>query len=177
MAGQATMTLRRCIKSKHFLGDIRSGMTANELMKKYGLSSDTFRQVLQSIIHFQRKGRNAGVDFRERRRYPRTVITYPLWVYDHADQIEDGRVLDVSEKGVCIEGITAMVGETRTFIVKYRKGERRKPFVFDAMCRWVSANGGSSREYIAGFEITNISQGDIALLMELIEDATGHDGG
>jgi hypothetical protein len=40
------------------------------------------------------------------------------------------------------------------------------------MCRWVSANGSSSQECVAGFEITNISQEDIALLMELIEEAT-----
>jgi len=152
-------------------------MTPKELMTKYGLSSDTFRQVLQSIIHFQRHGGNAGLDFRERRRYPRTIITYPLWIYDNVDQIEDGRVLDVSEKGVCVEGITAMVGETRTFIVRYQKGERRQPFVFDAMCRWVSSNGNSSGECVAGFEITNISQGDIALLLDLIEDTTGHGGG
>lgn len=70
-----------------------------------------------------------------------------------------------------------MVGEARTFIVRYQKEAKRQPFVFDAVCRWVSANGSSSQECVAGFEITDISQGDIALLMELIEDAPGHGGG
>jgi hypothetical protein len=171
ISAQGRMLLRRRIKSKELLAEVRAGMTPRQLMKKYVLSPGGLRQVLIAIINFQTQTREADANFQERRRHPRTVITDPVWIYDAADQVEDGRVLDLSEKGVRIAGLSATVGETRALIVRFRRSEEREPFVFNAICRWVSGNRGDSGECVAGFEITDISQEDVAMLRDLIEGA------
>jgi hypothetical protein len=157
------MNPKREIKSKEFLGDIRRGMTPEELMAKYGLSSSGFRQVVELIVKHRMNRRERSVKSNEMRRHPRKAIDFPLWIYEGVDQLEHGRVLDLSEQGVRIQGLPARVGDECTFIARARSQERQRPFVFDAVCRWTS-RGAGRKNFVAGFEITNISSSDATRL-------------
>lgn len=173
-----TVGSKRVIKSKEFLGDVRSGMSAADLMEKYGLSPQGFRKVLNALIEASRKSgihRGSGAEsrgevrsFEEMRRVPRKAIDFPLWVYGDVDQIEDGLVLDASEKGIRVQGISASIGEERTFVVRFGPGDKRQPFVFDATCRWVNKGTESPHPPVAGFEITSISSLDAERLQNVL---------
>jgi hypothetical protein len=161
------MAMRRQIRSKDFLADVRAGMTPSELMEKYKLSKPAFRGLIKKIVEFQKSHKDLSGSCEDKRRYPRTAIDFPLWIYDSIDQIQDGRVLDLSVKGVRIEGLPASVGDERTFIVRFRAEQRNQPFVFDAVCRWAARNGHSGDKCVSGFEITHISGINAAILESL----------
>ncbi len=172
------MSSKRIIKSKDFLGDIRRGMGAAELMVKYQLSTKAFQQVIKTLIDASttvRTNVNANADLRshpqvveDMRQFPRKVIDFPLWVYGDLEQIEHGMVVDASENGVRVRGISAKVGESRTFMVRYGPGDRRQPFVFEATCRWSNGTKLHPNETIAGFEITRISSVDAERLQDIL---------
>jgi hypothetical protein len=157
------MNPKREIKSKEFLSDIRGGMTPEELMEKYGLSSSGFRQVVELIVKRRMDRQKRSVESNEMRRHPRKAIDFPLWIYEGVDQLQQGRVLDLSEQGVRIQGLPAKVGDECTFIARARSRERQHPFVFDAVCRWTS-KGDARESFVAGFEITHISASDATRL-------------
>jgi hypothetical protein len=172
------MSPKRIIRSRDFLRDIRCGMSASQLMEKYELSPKTFQQVLKKLIDASAAPSTAvngqpGADARppiveDMRQFPRKVIDYPLWVYGDLEQIEHGLVVDASEKGVRVRGISATVGECRTFMVRYGPGDRRQPFVFEAECRWVNGSGNDPDKAVAGFEITRISTVDAEHLQDIL---------
>jgi hypothetical protein len=174
----SAMNPKRIIRAKDFLRDIRRGMSTAELMEKYELSTKAFQQVLKKLIdastasHTDVQG-SAGRITQPRvvedlRQFPRKVIDFPLWVYGDVEQIEHGMVVDASEKGVRVRGISATVGESRTFVVRYGPGDRRQPFVFEATCRWANGTKLDSNETIAGFEITRISGVDAERLQDIL---------
>ena len=171
------MKSKRTIKAAEFYRDVRAGLTAPELMNKYELSPEAFRRVVRALIEASHRSRefsgrhdepDGSVHFTEMRSYARTTIGFPLWIYNGVDQLEEGRVLDVSEKGVRVQGIRARLGDEHTFVVRFGPGERRYPFVFDAVCRWSEENHHDPKHSIAGFEITSISSMDAAQLADLL---------
>jgi hypothetical protein len=124
---------------------------ATDLMKKYGRRATTFQQVLDALIEFPARatgptGSGRGA-VKQMRHSPRLSTEFPLKVYDGLEQIIEGRVLDISEKGVGVQGIPAVRGEEKTLVVQFKQGSRRFPFWFDAICRWREADeqGPSTR--------------------------------
>lgn len=172
------MDARRRIKAKDFLNDIRGGMKPVDLMLKYKLSPDAFRQVIKKLIKAshatrddstaQRKNDAPSPASRDLRQFVRKGIDFPLAVYDGIDQLEEGRVVDVSKKGVRIQGIVTKVGDRRTFIVRFGRGDGRHPFVFEAVCRWSQRDPVRPQDSVAGFEITSMSRLDAERLDELL---------
>lgn len=172
------MSPKRVIKAKDFLRDLRRGMSTAELMEKYDLSAKAFQQVMKKLIDASTTMRTDGDGnvedttqakaVADLRRFPRKIIDFPLWVYGDLEQIEHGMVVDASEKGICVRGISATVGERRTFMVRYGPGDRRHPFVFEAICRWADGGKTGTREPIAGFEITRISGVDAERLQDIL---------
>jgi hypothetical protein len=147
-------------------------------MKKYLISSKGLRSAFRKLLKFgditqveldillNLYGESAGAT--GLRKVPRKRISYSLWVYEGGDPFEPGLIRDISEKGVCIDGIRTQIGERKTFMVRLGPLEGHSTFVFDAQCRWVRRESEHNGELVAGFEITNISPVDLRVLQKLV---------
>ncbi len=103
-----------------------------------------------------------------RRSEPRNYLLYDVPIFDAIRPEIKGYVNDVSDEGLQIRGIKAQVGEMRRFMIldsRVFKGEGS--LFFDALCRWVTNEGEG--ETLAGFCITNISEGSRRELRRLVE--------
>lgn len=174
------MNMKRQIKGKEFIGDLRSGMTIPGLMDKYTLSPDGLRRIFRILVSsasvskadlnsipslFALSEKVGGI-----RRNPRRIIDYPLPICDDIESLGGGRVLDVSASGMQVEGIKADVGEEKTLMVRPMAKDRAMPFVFQAVCRWVNRLGPSEKTWLSGFEITRITSLDSQQLQKLVLD-------
>ena len=79
-----------------------------------------------------------------------------------------GRIIDLSEVGVGVSGLEAQVGELKSLVVVPDEFLEAEPFSFEAKCRW-SRMGDEDKICNAGFEITDISEGDYIQLLELLQ--------
>ena len=52
------------------------------------------------------------------RKWLRMSTIFPVRIYDSGNLFATGYLLNISEKGVCVKGVEAVVGETRNFIVR-----------------------------------------------------------
>ena len=174
------MSLKRQIKGREFIGDLRSGMTISGLMDKYGLNPEGLRRIFRILVSSANVSRS---DFNSIpslyaqseqiggiRRTPRKIIDYRLPICDDIEALEAGRVLDVSAGGMQVEGIKARVGQEKTLMVRPMAKDKAMPFVFEAVCRWVNKSGTSEKTWVSGFEITRISSLDSQQLHRLVLD-------
>ncbi len=172
------MQPKRTIKADEMMGDLRSGMSVSQLIDKYNISLKSLRFVFQSLLNagvMTRKELNAQAalyrntaDLKSVRNWLRTSTTFPVRVYDSGSSSAMGCVLDISEKGVCVKGIGTFVGEVKDFIVRSGAFGHDQKFVFAGKCRWVNTKKLFVKEWVAGFEITDISTPDLAELRKLI---------
>jgi hypothetical protein len=172
------MKPKRQIRGKEFVEDLRAGLTTAELMEKYQLNSEGLRKIFRILVDASAMRKTdiealnglyeAPEDEKGIRRAKRKLIEFPLYVYDGIDQLVGGKVLDVSEKGFRVKGIKTYVGDQRTFIVRFGTQYQGKPFVFDAVCRWMDVKTKDPRQWISGFEITGISHLDSMELEHLL---------
>lgn len=158
---------KRRIKGSDIIADIRGGMTASQLMKKYRLSTREMRLVFRKLLDAKAVSQ-AELDDRPTlyqcsvaasvRRIRRRRITFPLKIFEGGNPFKSGLVRDISEKGVCIEGLEAGVGDVKSFIIRPGNFLQGSPLVFEGKCQWVTKReAGRSKKMMAGFEITNIS--------------------
>jgi len=169
---------KRTIKAGDIIRDIRSGNTVSQLLAKYGFSLKTLRIVFRKLLNAgamtkeelnsQKALYSDAVDLKGVRKLVRTITTLPLRIYDSGNPFATGYVRDISEKGVCIEGVEAAVGEVKNFIVRSGAFGAGHTFVFEGKCRWVNKEEPSGKRCVAGFEITSISSLDSAELRKLI---------
>jgi hypothetical protein len=109
------MSPKREIKAKDVIRDIRSGMTTSQLIEKYRFSAKglrlIFRKLLEASVMTRRELNSlttldqnpAGVE--GVRRAIRKTSPFPIKIYDNDNPFETGYVSNVSETGVCLEGI------------------------------------------------------------------------
>jgi len=174
------MASKRQIKGKEFISDLRSGMTIPRLMDKYGLNSEGLRRIFRILIS---SANVTKTDFNSIpslyaeseqidgiRRVPRKTINYPLPICDDIEAVHGGRVLNISACGMQVRGIKAMVGQEKTLMVRPLAKDGAIPFVFQAVCRWVSKPEPSEKTWVSGFEITRISSLDSQELHKLVLD-------
>lgn len=109
---------------------------------------------------------------------PRPSKYFPLMqmpIYELEDLTTE-YVLDYfTEKGIKISGITARVGDRKTFMVQPDEFADVFPFVFEAVCRWVDKDP-ESKVPTAGFDITSISKTGFDELSKLILAVTIPEG-
>ena len=166
----------RKIRARDLITDIRGGLTASQLMRKYRLSTKTMRLVFRQLLDANAVTKTelderptlyqcsiAGSVRRARRRR----ITFPLQIFDNGNPFENGLVRDLSEKGVCVEGIATNIGDVKDFIIRAGNFYHGFTLVFEAGCRWVQRRDHDKR-IVAGFEITNISALDSKELQRLL---------
>jgi hypothetical protein len=73
-----------------------------------------------------------------------------------------------------VKGIEAAVGEVKNFIARSGAFGQSQTFVFEGKCRWVNKEQSSVKEWLAGFEITDISSLDSAEVLKLIRSINDH---
>lgn len=168
----------RTIKVDDIVRDLRSGMTVSQLMEKYRISLSELRFVFRKLLNAELVTKDeldtrvtlysdiAGL--KGVRKWLRTTAAFPVWIYDSANLFATGHLLNISESGVCVKDVEALVGETRNFIVRSGAFGESHAFVFEGRCRWVDTELLSERKWVAGFEISNISNLDSAELRKLI---------
>jgi hypothetical protein len=172
---------KRTIKAADIIRDLRSGLTVSQLVDKYNISLKALRFVFQRLL-------NAGVmtkeelnalaalyrdtaDLKGVRKWLRTTTTFPVRICDSGNPFSTGHVVDISEKGACVQGIEAVVGEVKNFVVRSGAFGQGHAFVFEAKCRWANTKQLSDKKWVAGFEITNISSLDSGELGKWIRHA------
>ena len=144
------MDRKREINAKGILADIRAGLSDEELMKKYKLSTigleSVFRKLVQAgaitddqiTVRTDTEAKSKGPQARRNIRYD---LTFHLPVYDQAKPYVKGRVLDITEKGIGVEGIEAKQDESIILVIGPAETTELPEFAFEAVCRWSKKDG------------------------------------
>ncbi len=162
------MLLKRKIKAKDIVNDIRKGLTDCQLMKTYGLSNKGLQGVFTKLVQakaimpqdlFNRAPVLAddSVTVESIRMDPREKIEVTIRVSDDTDPKQIGILRDISLAGIGVRGIDSCRGEARTLLVSASHMFPVDSFSVEAVCRWVKRRR-SDGTIDAGFEITNISE-------------------
>ncbi len=158
--------------------DVRSGMADSALMAKHGLSPVGLKRTLEKILKlklidqedFDRYSgmyedtARAYVARQCRRNYP--ILTAAIRA--GRDRDKRGIVRDISDKGVGTVGLETEVDATDTFTVVEHEFDL---FSFEAKCRWAHRPAASG-EFLAGLEITRISDNDRQELVDWVSVST-----
>jgi hypothetical protein len=169
------------IKAKDIIADLRSGITEAALMTKYNISSEALQKALTQLLEDGYISQ-AEYDWRPTEYYddviiesmrelPRLKLDLDVPVLDTDDPVIQGLVRDITERGLKVEGIPCRVDETRRLAILTDQLARIDPVEFEANCRWVSKD--SDDKYIAGFQITRISEKSLSDLRALIQAFKG----
>ncbi len=170
------MNPKRKIRGKDVVNDIRTGMNTSDLMTKYQFTLKGLRTAFQKLVEANAVSKTELNDLRTLydvsvkglRKLSRKQPSTPLKIYDGGDPFKSGTVKDISEKGMCVEGIQAEIGDVKSFIIRLGMFGHSPTLVFEAKCRWVEKDGTSGKTLQSGFEITNISALDFQELNRLI---------
>jgi len=176
---QASERPKRTINAKAIVGDIGSGMSKNELMAKYRLSSKMLQYVCKKLLDPKAIGRDqldessfqATVVEDAVREWQRYYLDFDVPVYEKGHPEIHGRLLDVTEQGVGLEGIESEVNSTQNFVVLGDLFGEIAPFEFEARCRWFR-KGADYGPGVGGYEIIRISDKDVRELRKLIHLVT-----
>lgn len=168
---------KRKISAADFVDDIRSGMSQVAIMEKYALSSKGLVSAYQKLVSagilqpeevLENRDRVEIDVVEELRREPRCYLDFELPVIDVAASEIQGRVKDITVRGLGVIGIPAEVDEVKTFMVYHERFALIKPFLIEARCRWAKREGRNGH-CTAGFEITNMSEDDLEQLRKLVK--------
>lgn len=163
------------------MGDLDHFKRNLDIMEKYQLSSKGLQSLFTKPIEAKavRNGALNGrvplgddtVGLDQPRAIPRNYLCVKLPVYASDNLSDEGHVNDITEKGLQVVGISATVGESKTLVLQPSGFDDIQPFAFDALCRWVMP-GAALAQSLAGFEITDISEGALGNLRKLIRALT-----
>ncbi|MFH1118167.1 MAG: hypothetical protein V1792_29950 [Pseudomonadota bacterium] len=170
----------RRLSAKSIVNDIRSGMKSAELLEKYALSPPQLKTSFDVLV-----GSNAvnpdelpadillnpeKVESPNQRALERYFIDFELPIVEIGPPEIDGRVRDLTEKGVGTIGIPSKVDDIKRFLVLHDEFVLIEPFMFEAQCRW--ARNDPDGEHYAGYLITGIGEKDLRDLRQLIHLVT-----
>jgi len=158
--------------------DIRSGMSDSELMQKYGLSPEGLGFALQTLtdtkivslqdLYGESLSQQNTVSIDSTRVLPRCYLAISVEIYESKRPEIKGTLNDITEKGIATAGMQAKVGETKSFLIPTRNYIAADPIMFEARCQWAEKES-DFREWLAGFEITSISDKCLDDLRSLIQ--------
>jgi hypothetical protein len=169
----------RKINAAAITNDILAGMSDGELMERYALSvqdlQKVFKKLLQSGVSLPRK---VGSDDKsssqltdakpeEVRLTFRQEVDFVLPIFDEKAEEVLGTVLNITEIGLGVRGISSRVGERRTLVIPADEFFDVGRLTVEATCRW-SAMDPSDGEPLAGFELVPQSRANIVELRKLI---------
>jgi hypothetical protein len=94
-----------------------------------------------------------------------------LIVFDAIAVGKEGKVNDMTEHGLQVAGIGSEIGDVRTLMIVSDHAGGRTKLSFEAVCRWIRRED-DTKEFLAGFEITKISDDSLHRLKRLIQELT-----
>lgn len=169
---------KRIIQARDIVRDVRSGKTDTELMEKYGLSAKGLESAFSKLVssgimtvgevYGERRSGQDTVIIDDVRELPRHYLSVTLPIYEPSHPERNGRIRDVTEKGVGITGIQARIGEVKSFVIGCRPFLDVDNIWLEAECVWMKA-GKKSEDWHGGFQVTKISLKDLKNLRELIQ--------
>src|SRR5271157_690709 len=172
------VSAKRRIDTKELVADIRSGVTDVALMEKYKLSSRGLQRVFTKLVDSgsamaaDLSGRSMSYDdsvtLKKVRVSIRALPILSIGIHERINPEIIGRIRDLSEVGVGVSGLEALVGELKSLVVVPDEFLEVEPFSFEAKCRW-SRIRDQGKICNAGFEITDISAGSYIQLLELLQ--------
>ena len=169
---------KRSIKAADVIRDLRSGMTACQLMEKYRISITGLRLIFRKLLDtgvitndelntqvalYKGTAGLSGI-----RKCLRTSNPFALRICDSSNPFATGYLLNISENGVCVKGVEAVVEENRAFVLRSDVLGGGHTLAFEGKCRWVDTDLLTETKWVTGFEITRISRLDSAELQNLI---------
>ena len=165
-------------RRRNIVSRILSGASPRIIMDEYNIKSPGLRRIFRTLLDSGALSKSELDEYSAMcqsssavkgvRRAPRKRIDFPLWVYDGGNPSKKGRVIDISLRGVRVQGIETSIAEEKTFIVRFGGSSRKGNFVFDAKCRWVNKDEQDVSKWVSGFEIMNISGPDSKKLQNLV---------
>jgi uncharacterized protein (DUF433 family) len=168
---------KNTIRINEVVRDIRSGLTKQELMEKYRLTPRGLNWVSMKLIS---TGAISGQEIYGKlcssyqelaldppRRSERRTPHFYVPIYAGGEPEVVGSIRDVSQHGIGARGIQAEVGETKTLVIPGDNFGELGTVIFDARCVW--RGDDSKKEYLSGFEITDVAVGSRQELQLLIE--------
>jgi hypothetical protein len=171
-------TVIQQIDGSDMVNDILSGMSDSDLMEKYGLSSEGLGLVFQTLTDTQvitleeMYGTSSlahdTVFVEDSRELLRHYLAIGVEIYESELSDIRGMLSNITEKGIAITGISAGVGDTKTFVIPTKDFIKSDPILFEARCLWTEKERDTG-QWLAGFEITRISKECRHDLRSLIE--------
>jgi hypothetical protein len=177
--GSTSSRPKRTINAKAMVDDINAGMSKDDLMAKYHLSPKMLQYVCKKLLDARAIGKDQFQDaalqativegiIRGRQRY---YLDFDVPVYEAGRPDNQGRLRDITEQGVGLEGIESALESTQAFVVLGDLFGEIVPFEFAARCKWFK-NEGPDEPCAGGYEITSISEKDLRELRKLIDLVT-----
>jgi hypothetical protein len=173
------VAIKRKIKGKDFIRDIRSGMTDSQLMENYNLSINGLQKVFRKLVDsgamrmeelYRRNplgDDSVVIDLNNLNLSPDDGLECLVQIFDATDPGRCGAVCEIGENGLEVSGIKANVGENRSFLIDARDFFEVDEFHFQAKCVWCDESP-VDQSPVAGFEITGILSQDLENLRELV---------
>jgi hypothetical protein len=165
------------IKIRDFIKDFRGGMNDSELMNKYKVSRGALDFVFKRLLELKaiRSDELFGepslssesitpANVRELERYR---LDFELAVVQSGVPGIAGTVKDITEGGIGVIGINAVLGEIVTLVIHPEDFLEVRPFRFACECRWNKLNR-ETRSFSAGFKIVDISDHDLEEMRKLM---------
>jgi len=177
---------KKTIKSSKITADIRAGITDSQMMEKYGLTATGLDTVFKQLVaagvisagEIERESRpdthdqdraqeQQQEDETVKRELPRNYMVVSVPIYEANNLLNEGTIIDISEKGLKIQGIKTVEGQKNGLLVQGDEFHDVYPFVFDAVCRWTQTDK-STGDTVAGYQITGITDQGLQELRKLI---------
>ena len=177
--GFKAVNAKRKISGKEFIRDIRAGMTDSQLMENYSLSLKGLQKVFQKLVDSgsmrmeELYGRNhlrddsVVIDLDDLSLSPDDGLLCIIPIWDATDRGCRGAVCEIGENGLEVSGISAAIGETRSFVIDARDFFAVDEFHFQAKCLWCKESP-TEQSPMTGFQITGILFEDLEKLRELV---------
>jgi PilZ domain len=168
---------KKAINAKEILADIKAGMKNRALMEKYRLSEKglqsvfkklmTLKAISHSDLYARSKSHTERIDHIRKRKSPRAKLTIRVPIYE-LESGQKGILRDISEDGLRVAGIEARVGQSKTFQIPVDMYVESDPLLVLTECKWVEIRHGGKEYFVAGFEITDVTDSDSEILQNFI---------
>jgi hypothetical protein len=166
------------IRANQIVEDIRSGMTDDQLRKKYGLSLRGLQRALKTLTlenavsHSEMCERSNAyrsiTEVLSSRNAPRIYVPIAIRIYNVQNN-QRGFVRDVSGEGLRLAGISATPGETLFLKMPLKELMRTSAVEFQAKCKWAKKEGRIKKYTVCGLRIISMSPESRAGFNELLD--------
>lgn len=154
------MTREGQVRKEDFLQDLRSGMTHQELMKKYKLTPRGVETLSRDLLHLPAAAEGSRASSRKQ-------LGFMIPISDSEDPENTGLIYDISDDGVGARGLRAKVHEIKTLVIPADDYFRVEPVVFQGLCRWVEEKD-DRWESAAGFRVVKVLRGSLTELQDIV---------